>query len=227
VRKVFAGSLLLWGVLGVCAYLYAHAAFGQSSELLSRYESAPHIPGPGNFRSGFTQATVVVYEEDSVVATLAAGKLPSQYVHAVIRSGATKRAGCARARYQLGNLGGIVPPQLLLPVRYRDGIRSTMFINQGGYLVGDVPLRDSQAAVALPNEMITGAQRTDLIVTIRIFNAQGQEASLQYLPVENTLNAIASTPRNKERGRENDFVQYQSIGGVDFVAIVPKGFCAS
>lgn len=227
-----ATSVLGWGLVGGGVYLYFHPAFGQPiilgqpSDLLSRYQSAPLIPGPGRFRSGFTQATVIVYEDDSVVATLAVGKLPSQYGHAVIRSSATRRASCARAQYQIGNLDGVVPAQLVLPVRYRDGIASATFYNRGGYLMGDVPLRESQAAVALPNEMISAAQRHDLVVTIRIFNNQGQEARLNYLPAENQLNAIASTPHNTALGRENDFVQYQSVGGVDFVAIVPKGFCS-
>jgi hypothetical protein len=182
--------------VGGGVYLYFHPAFGQPiilgqpSDLLSRYQSAPLIPGPGRFRSEFTQATVIVYEDDSVVATLAVGKLPSQYGHAVIRSSATRRASCARAQYQIGNLGGVVPAQLVLPVRYRDGIASATFYNRGGYLMGDVPLRESQAAVALPNEMISAAQRHDLVVTIRIFNNQGQEARLNYLPAENQLNAI-------------------------------------
>jgi len=192
--------------------------------LLEQYASAPRISGPGGFRQGFVQATVVVVEDDSVTATLASDKLPSQYAHPIIRSRAAKRAACPAVVFRLSNLG-TAPEQLVLPVRYVNGVSYAGFSGADGFLTGTVTLRGGQAGLALPLGMVHTARNRDLVASIRVINQRGEVVPLRYLPEGNNTGAVISTPRNRALGRENDFVAHERIGGVDFVAVVPRGAC--
>lgn len=190
------------------------------------YARASVKPGHGQFRDGFTQATIVVMQKDSAATRFAAGRLPSQYVHDVMRSG-TREKSCAFARFIMTNLT-LVPSTATYAVRYRDeSIASVTFTNQKGFLVADVPLRDGQTAVEFPNVLPNSAKDQNPILMVKIFDQQGREAPLAYLPNGNSSNAVVTTPRNSSLGLRNDFMRYQDLGAIDLAAIVPPGFCTA
>jgi hypothetical protein len=199
-----------------------------SGDFTAAYNQAAVRPGPGHFKAGFIQATIVVLEQDSATAALVAGKSFKEYVHPAIRLG-TRATNCAFAHYSFGNLI-TVPSEAVYSVRYRGGIvKPVTFTNQGGYLVADVPLLTGQAGVEFPLLLVDAAKYDDPILTIRIFDGQGREVPLSYLPGKDTrpnrINAVVTTPRNRALGQGNDFTDNQS-GGIDMVAIVPPGSCS-
>ncbi len=222
----------MWRLLFVLLLLAGCAASPDSHnpsadiDWVAFYKTVGFIPGPGHFRNGFVQVTVSVVEEGPLVsaAVVEAVGVPSRYTHPIIQK-VTSRSICPTALFSLGNLQ-YVAERVVYPVRYRDGVGSSMFENRGGYSVSNVPLQKGQAGVAVPVGILKDAQNQDPIVTVKILDRQGREVPLLHLVAENRMNAVASTPRNRSAGRPNDFMQYMDLGGFDLLAIVPKGACS-
>jgi hypothetical protein len=210
------------------------------NRVVEAWRQAPLRPGSAGsrhgYRVGFVNMELVVLEANEYTASVARGRLPSEYLRLLLpeilkavrgESSQVVLSACPSAHLRFSEAGWLPPGSY--PLRDARGQErgAAALIVERGHPQAVVPLFGGAVALVVPEEPLLYQRQpgANPAVSWAVLDGGGRELPLQFLPAGNHTNRVISTPENPELGRENALRVAARLGANLWIAVVPPRAC--